>query len=380
MWNWATRWIVLSWRASRPATAHVCQYVVPTTSAASSSSATTVTRPISLFSSVRLSSGFVRPVGDEQQPGEEDEVGDDARPAVADEGQGDPGQRRLTEQAADVDEGLERERKRQPSREELREAVVGEYRRAEAAQGEEHVGEQDGGNPDQAELLGERGVDEVAVHERDQVGAVRGREGPASEARSAEMTVGDRVRALDGLVAGAVHVRPRVEPAVDALLDAGDRGVRHGRAAEEQSEADRDVEGAAGRDVQHREEDPEVEERAAEVVGLDEDEHRRAPDQEQWAEVLQPPLREHLALLPQIAREEDDQRDLRELAGLELQRPDLHPEPRSVDRPADHWQRREHEQADRRDAEEVLVALQHAEVGAEGEHGGGERRHPDDDP
>ena len=40
----------------------------------------------------------------------------------------------------------------------------------------------------------------------------------------------------------------------------------------------------------------------------DEDEHRRAPDQEQRAEVLQPALREHLALLAQVRGEEDDQR------------------------------------------------------------------------
>ena len=53
---------------------------------------------------------------------------------------------------------------------------------------------------------------------------------------------------------------------------------------------------------------------------------------EQRPEVLQPALREHLALLAQVAGEEDDQRDLRELARLELERAELHPQAGAVDR------------------------------------------------
>jgi hypothetical protein len=104
---------------------------VPTTSADRSSSATTVTREICLFSSVCLSSGRVRPIGDEEQPGEQDEVRDDARAAVAHERQGDPGQRRLANQPADIDERLERKCERQPGREQLGEAVVRDDRRPE---------------------------------------------------------------------------------------------------------------------------------------------------------------------------------------------------------------------------------------------------------
>ena len=62
-----------------------------------------------------------------------------------------------------------------------------------------------------------------------------------------------------------------------------------------------------------------------EVVRLDEDEHRAAPDQQQRPEVLQPSLCEHLALLAQVAGEEDDQENLRELARLELERADVDP-------------------------------------------------------
>ncbi len=81
-----------------------------------------------------------------------------------------------------------------------------------------------------------------------------------------------------------------------------------------------------------REEDPVVEKRAAEVVRHEEDEHRAAPDDEQRPPVLQPALREHLALLAEVRGEEDDQRDLPELARLELEPADVHPETRAVDR------------------------------------------------
>ena len=95
---------------------------------------------------------------------------------------------------------------------------------------------------------------------------------------------------------------------------------------------DRDEERPPGRDVEHREEDPEVEERAAEVVGLDDDEHRGAPDREQRPEVLEPPLGDHLAFLAEVPGEEEDEADLRELARLELERADVDPEPDAVDR------------------------------------------------
>ena len=72
-----------------------------------------------------------------------------------------------------------------------------------------------------------------------------------------------------------------------------------------------------------------------------------APPQidEQRPPVLQPPLGEHLALLAQVRGEEDDERDLPELARLELERADVDPEPRAVDRLADHGQARQEEQA-----------------------------------
>ena len=86
----------------------------------------------------RLTAG---PVGDQQQQRQQDEVGDDRAAAVADEGQGDAGQRDHPGDAADDHEGLDREDRGQPGRQQLREAVVGEQRDLEAAGGDQQVDE-----------------------------------------------------------------------------------------------------------------------------------------------------------------------------------------------------------------------------------------------
>ena len=92
---------------------------------------------------------------DEQEAREQDEVGDDARPAVADEGERDPGQRDDPQDAADDDERLQREAEREADREQLREAVLGQHRDPESAQAEDHVDEEDRGRADEPELLGD---------------------------------------------------------------------------------------------------------------------------------------------------------------------------------------------------------------------------------
>src|SRR5205823_5488965 len=108
-----------------------------------------------------------------------------------------------------------------------------------------------------------------------------------------------------------------------------------------------------GGDIEHCEENPEVEKPAAEVARLDQDEHGQSPDHEQRPEVLQASLCEHLTLLPQVPREEENQEDLRELARLELQRADSDPEPRAVDNAADPRSERQQQEHDRAEPEEV---------------------------
>ena len=71
---------------------------------------------------------------------------------------------------------------------------------------------------------------------------------------------------------------------------------------------------------------------------------------------------------------------LRELAGLEVERPDVDPEPGAVHGAPDDGQRGQHEQDHRRDAADVLVALDPPVVAPEDEQHRGHRDHADDDP
>ena len=152
---------------------------------------------------------------------------------------------------------------------------------------------------------------------------VGGRERALAEPGAAEAAVRDRVERLHELVALAVlperqAAGQRAEDLVvvqgwsqigDALVDVAISRYGGAAAGDEEAEPDRDVRDARRRDVEHREEDPEVEERRAEVVRHDEHEHRRCPrSASSGPEVLQPALREHLALLAQVRGEEDDQR------------------------------------------------------------------------
>src|SRR5207248_52232 len=94
----------------------------------------------------------------------------------------------------------------------------------------------------------------------------------------------------------------------------------------------------------------------------------------------EPSLSQNLALLAQIAGEEDDQTELRKLTGLELERAEVDPEAGAVDGRAEARQRGQHEQADRGQAEDVLVALQAPVVASQSQQRPGEDRDGDDDP
>ena len=142
--------------------------------------------------------------------------------------------------------------------------------------------------------------------------------------------------------------------------------------ARKSTSPDAHVEQPVGRQVENRQEDPEEEERATEIVRGDQHEHRAAPDREQRPEVLEPSLRQHLLLGVQVGGEKDDHRDLAQLAGLELERSDAHPEPGAVDRAGRSSAAPAGRAAERRQAEQVLVRLQPAEVVAKRDQGAGE--------
>src|SRR5439155_25796123 len=99
-----------------------------------------------------------------------------------------------------------------------------------------------------------------------------------------------RAGAVDGMVG------PRMAPVCDALLHVRCHLPDPRGTDDEEYEADGDEGDAPGGDEEHREEDPEVQEPAAEITRLQQDEDRHPPDHEQRPEVLRPALREHLAL------------------------------------------------------------------------------------
>ena len=128
------------------------------------------------------------------------------------------------------------------------------------------------------------------------------RERPFAETGARVAAVADRVERLDELVALAVltqgHVpreraihlvlRPGVDPNRDAFLHVRRHLPDPDRADDEQPDPGGDVRDPSGRDVQHREEDPEVQKTAAEVTRLEQDEHGQHPDDEHRPEIVAP--------------------------------------------------------------------------------------------
>ena len=148
-----------------------------TTSTPTRASATYVRRTICLF----IVGAFAR-FETSRRHREEDEVRDDARPAVGDERQRDPGQRDDAQDAAHDDERLQGEAEGEAGREELREAVLRLQRDAHAADHEDHEDEQQRGRADEPELLRDRRVDEVRAQVGDELRPVERGERPLTEA------------------------------------------------------------------------------------------------------------------------------------------------------------------------------------------------------
>ena len=179
-----------------------------------------------------------------------------------------------------------------------------------------------------------------------------------------EAAARDRVDRLGELVAVAGRVGEGVEPDRDAVLDVRDRRGR-ARSAPSGEEPDPagDVEPARRRHVEHGQEDREVEERRRRGRSSGRGRASRRPRaaaaaRSAWATGCPRPATEHLPVVAQVAGQEDDEQDLRELARLELDRPDPHPERGAVDRLAEAGQRREGEQDDGGEAEHVLDAVE----------------------
>ena len=158
-------------------------------------------------------------------------------------------------------------------------------------------------------------------------------------------------------------------------------------ASGEKPEAEHRVEVPAGGDVDHREVDPEEQERRPQVVHHGQHAERDAGHERERPQVARRREadpedravrhRQHLAPVAQVAREEHDEQELRELAGLHLDAAEPKPQLRAVDgRPDDH---RDEEQADRGGREQVRVGLEPAVVADQEDHAQ-ESQQADDDP
>jgi hypothetical protein len=152
-----------------------------------------------------------------------------------------------------------------------------------------------------------------------------------------------------------------------------ERVVRDEAAADQEHQADRDVEGLARREVQHREEDPEEEQRGPEVLFEHHDEHGHEPHRDDRQQVrdrrhgdrAESPGRggQHLAVLLEVRREEDHEGDLHELPGLELREArDADPDARTVDLAADEWQQGRDQEEHPDERPRVLEPGEHREV------------------
>ena len=229
--------------------------------------------------------------------------------------------------AADHDERLQRDDERETAREELAEPVADPDRRAEAALRQDQVAHEDRDEAGQAELLAERRDDEVRLRERHEVRAslapARCRTGRRSPCRTGRGPAGrsrrrpcrrprGRTRAARRRT-GRRRARTRSRPGHAPTMNSRKPMIDPGQ--------------PLGGQVEHRDEQTEEEQRRAEVALEDEDGDRRGPHDEDRAEVPRPGQvqaedlgagqRERVAVRHQVAGEEDRERDLGELGGLE---------------------------------------------------------------
>ena len=183
-----------------------------------------------------------------------------------------------------------------------------------------------------------------------------------------ETAAGERVEALDHLIARSQRIGERVDPDVDPVADVIEQ-VRHQQAAEdEQRQPDDDEADPRRRHINEGEEHREEQQGRAEVT-LDHDDpegdrphddHRGEIRQRRQAERPEPRvlLHEQRPVLRQVARKEDDQDDLEELGRLAGEGTDGEGQALAVHLGAQ--DEREQQQADAGGGPRVLVPAQPA--------------------
>ena len=311
-----------------------------------------------------------------QQQGQQREVGHDGAAPVADERQGDAGQRDQLGDAADDDERLQSEDGGQARGEQTREVVPRPHGDAQAAVDEDEVEQDDARGARQPQLLADGREDEVGRQGRDDGVAVVEHQVALAQAAAEQPAGGEREQRLGDLVPLAGHVLPWIEPDVHPDAHVGEDPVEHGGPAREQHRARDDVERPARGDVHQGQQRGEEEQAGAQVLEEDHQQQREAPEGEERRQVLErrdghpqdaPGAdRQEFAHLGQVGGEEDHQQQLGELRRLEADAADPYPQARPVDlAPQDH---REHQEGDAGQPDEVLVLGQRGEAAAEREH------------
>src|SRR5881628_4061506 len=182
-------------------------------------------------------------------------VRDQRGTAVRHEREGDAGERYEPEIPSDDDERLQRHDERQPTGEQLEEHRRGAERDQHSAVEEHEVEGEQGERAGEPGLLSERVEDEVAPDHRYPVRHAVPKTGPE------ESAVRDSEEALNQLVTASeaeVFVE-RPKPRIDARLHVPEELIRDETAEDEEAESDDRVERFAGREEQHRQEDPEEE-------------------------------------------------------------------------------------------------------------------------
>ena len=306
-------------------------------------------------------------VGQAQKQGHDDPVRDEGGPAGSKEGCGQTGERNHPGDAADHDEALQGDHKGETDAEQLAEVVIAGEADAEAAGDEEQVQREDRENPGQAEFLAEAGDDVVTLRDRSDLRTA------LSEAGADEPALGEAEEALDQLVAasvGAVDIRvERVQPVLEPAVDVFEGLARDEGSAKEERHTQQHPAEAAGGEVEHDQEQTEVEQGGAEVTLEDDDGHGQRPDHEDRTEVPQARkahpeefLAHHgeaVAVAHEVAGEEDREGDLRDLAWLEGgEGPDADPHARTADLAAEAGHERQQEQGHTDKTGDVGVAEQ----------------------
>jgi hypothetical protein len=150
--------------------------------------------------------------GDVKEDADGQEGDNQARAAVRDERKGNTGQRSQSEHGCEIDHGLPRHERDEPSRQPLPEGIGARERDPETGIGKGGIGGDHGGHSQKAELLADDREDHVRVRLREVVDLRHS----VTQADAEDAAGSHSDQRLHGLEACALRILPRVEEAEDA--------------------------------------------------------------------------------------------------------------------------------------------------------------------